>query len=212
MGINLTGMPDWMQRVYKLIPTAEMWRANAMYVLSLAETGLQRTQPLPEHNMAMDLLERIFKLKSTAGQTTAQTLSDIQRLKGVFSQMKQLIGAINNGDQYLLESGPGHDDANAYTYPGHWANKTPSDGIWYVQSHIEGATEEFIVDATIHEFAHFCGPIAGSTIGHAMVGGKPAYGNLALGLSKADALVNASSYAWLAYLARKPATVWLTAT
>ena len=45
-----------------------------------------------------------------------------------------------------------------------------------------------------------------------MVSGKPAYGDLALGLSKADAMVNASSYAWLAYLARKSPTQWLTAT
>jgi hypothetical protein len=204
---------NWLKRVYNLIPFAEMWRNNAHYVLTLAETGLKQTTPLPEHNMAMDLLERVFKLKSNTGQTTAQSLADIQHIKGIFSEMKQLMAAIKKGDQYLLEStDPAHATDTAYTFPGNWANKTPSDGIWYVRSKIEPATDEFVIDATIHEFAHFCGPKGAKSVGHALVGGKPAYGNLALGLSKSDAMVNASSYAWLAYLARKPPTQWLTAT
>jgi len=206
-------MDNWLKRVYDLMPYAEMWRANAMYVLNLAEKGLSRSTPLPEENMAMDLLERVFKLRSNSGQTTEQSQQDITHIKGVFSEMQQLIVAIKRGDQYLLEStDASHATDTAYTYPGNWANKNPADGIWYVRSKIEGATDEFVIDATIHEFSHFCGPKGPKSIGHAMVSGKPAYGDLALGLSKADAMVNASSYAWLAYLARKSPTQWLTAT
>jgi hypothetical protein len=205
--------PNWMQRVYKLIPFAEMWRANAQYVLTLAETGLKQKTPLPEHNMAMDLLERVFKLKSNPGQTAAQSLTDIQHLKGVFGEMKALIQAITKGDQYLQEStDPAHAGDIAYTFPGHWTKKDPNDGIWYVKAKIEPATDEFVIDASIHEFAHFCGPIGTGSIGHAKVAGLPAYGDLALGLSKVEAMVNASSYAWLAYLARKNPKEWLTAT
>jgi hypothetical protein len=136
------------------------------------------------------------------------------QIKGVFGQMKLLIQTIIRGDLYLHESvAPGHANHNAYTMEGHWALKNPADGIWYVRARIEPASDEFIVDATIHEFAHFCGPMSAATkIGHALVGGQPAYGNLALSLGRSDALRNASSYAWLAYLARKPAAVWLTAT
>ncbi len=70
---------------------------------------------------------------------------------------------------------------------------------------------EFIVDASIHEFAHFCRPLGADEAGHAMAGGRPAYGSLALGLAKSAAMKNASSYAWLAYLARMEKTKWLTA-
>jgi len=79
-----------------------------------------------------------------------------------------------------------------------------------VKENLEDQSDEFVVDATMHECAHFVGPIGSEEIGHAVVGGRAAYGKLALTLSRGDALKNASSYAWLAYLARKPSSVWLT--
>lgn len=126
--------------------------------------------------------------------------------------MGLLIQSIKAGDQYLDESfDPAHlTKDTAYTFPGHFAKRNPDDGIWYVRSKIEPATEEFIVDASIHEFAHFCGPLGADEVGHAMIGGQPAYGSLALGLAKSAAMKNASSYAWLAYLARMEKSKWLT--
>jgi hypothetical protein len=204
---------DWMKRVYKLMPTVEVWRSAAEKVLILAETGVNLPTPSPLQSLAMNLVDRVFKLTSAPGQTTAQTKADLQGMKGVFGQMKLLIQAINKGDMYLHEStDPAHAGDNAYTLPGHWAMKTPSDGIWYTRAKVEPQTDEWVVDCTIHEFAHFCGPLGANAIDHAHVGGKPAYGALALTLNRSDALKNASSYAWLAYLARKPSTQWLTAT
>jgi hypothetical protein len=204
---------DWMKRVYKLIPTAELWRAAAERVLITAEGGLKAAVQSEAQKQAIGLVDRVFKL-TTSGQSKAQSVIDVQQIKGVFDQMRPLIQAINKGDLYLHESvEAGHTNHNAYTMEGHWIYKKPSDGIWYVRANIEPATDEFIVDCTIHEFAHFCGPLSPATkIGHALIGGQPAYGNLALQLGRSDALRNASSYAWLAYLARKPAAVWLTAT
>ena len=204
---------DWMKRVYRLMPSAEVWRAAAERVLTLAQAGLQSSFPSAEQNHAMDLVDRVFKLTPNPGQTTPQSIADIQQIKGVFQQMRQLIQAIIGGAFYLHESvEPGHANDIAYTYPGHWALKTPSDGIWYVKAKIAPASDEFVIDASIHEFAHFCGPQGANHIGHAQIGGQPAYGALALQLPRADAMKNASSYAWLAYLARKPSAVWLTAT
>jgi hypothetical protein len=204
---------DWMKRVYRLMPMAEIWRAAAERVLTAAEAGLKSSLPTPDQNHAMDLVDRVFKM-TPSGQSTAQSIADIQQIKGVFVQMKQLIQAIIGGAFYLHEcvTELAHPKDIAYTHPGAWALRTPSDGIWYLRSKIEPATDEFVVDASIHEFAHFCGPQGANHVGHAQVGGQPAYGMLALQLSKADAMRNASSYAWLAYLARKPSSVWLTAT
>lgn len=204
--------PDWMKRVYRLIPTAENWRLAADKVLALALASLKTPPPNDEQKLAMQLVDRIFKISTHPGQTTEQSIKDIERLQGVFREIRLLIQAITKGDQYLQEStDPSHSGDTAYTFPGNWKNKDPKDGVWYVKAKIENATDEFVVDATIHEFAHFCGPAGADAVDHAMVGGQPAYGDLALGLSKTDAFKNASSYAWLAYLARKPSNVWLTA-
>ena len=68
-----------------------------------------------------------------------------------------------------------------------------------------------MVNATMDECAYFVGPFGANEIGPAEVAGQPANGTLALGLIRAKSLVNTSSYAWLAFLARKPAADWLTA-
>jgi hypothetical protein len=213
MASERTTFPDWLKRVYRLIPMVETWRLAAEKVLVQAKAGITSGTPTEQQKLAMRLVDRVFKITTHPGQTTEMTKADLDRIKAVFDQIKLLIQAISGGALYLLESKePGHDKDNAYTVPGHWKNKDPNDGIWYVKANIEGATDEFIVDATMHEFAHFCGPSGAGAVDHAHVGGKPAYGMLALGLSKTDALINASSYAWLAYLARMTPDRWLSAT
>ena len=80
-------------------------------------------------------------------------------VESIFNEMKQLITEINNGKKYLQESTDASmAHANAFTHPGHWTKRDPNDGVWYVQAKIQPASDEFIIDATIHEFAHFCGP------------------------------------------------------
>jgi len=204
---------DMMTRVYRLMPTVESWRASGGRVLDLAAGALKTTtSPLPEQKMALGLVDRVFKVTNHPGQTVAQSLKDIERIKSVFNEIKLLLQAITRGQRYLHQSNdPKHSADTAYTFPGHWKNKDPKDGIWYVKEKIQNATDEFVVDATMHEFAHFCGPFGVEAVGHAKIGGAPAYGDSALTLSKPDAMKNASSYAWLAYLARKPASQWLTA-
>ena len=158
------------------------------------------------------MVNRCFKLNET-GRTNAQAAADIASIRHIFDEIRSLFEAIKSGAEYLHDDAgsPEHATDNAYTIPGHWKFKKPSDGIWYVKKNLDGKNDEFIVDATMHECADFVGPMGAGEIGHATVGGAPAYGQLALTLSRANACVNASSYAWLAYLARKPQSEWLTA-
>ena len=51
-----------------------------------------------------------------------------------------------------------------------------------MEANLAGKSDEFIVDATTHECAHFCGPLGAGEIGHAMFNGARAYGLLALQL------------------------------
>jgi hypothetical protein len=199
-----------MYRVYGLVPTAESWRAAADRVLVSALRGLTVSPPNAEDLQALALVNRCFKLNEP-GRTPAQVASDIEGIRRIFDEIRSLFSAIRKGDEYLHDSPGGHDTDNAYTFAGHWKFRKPADGIWYVKTNLEGKPNDFIVDATMHECAHFVGPIGAQEIGHAKVGGSPAYGKLAFQISRADCLKNASSYAWLAYLARMPSSVWLTA-
>jgi hypothetical protein len=123
-----TTFPDWLKR---------------------AKAGLTSGTPNEQQKQAMRLVDRVFKLTTNPGQTTQRTKADIDKVKSVFDEIKLLIRAINGGDLYLLESKePGHEKDNAYTVPGHWQKKDPKDGIGYVKANIEGATDDFIVDAT----------------------------------------------------------------
>jgi hypothetical protein len=202
-----------MWRVYGLIPTAETWRAAADRVLEAALRALNATTPTANDAAALALVNRVFKLNAS-GRTNPQMVLDVVSIRNVFTQMQLFFNEIRAGKEYLYAGPAPADDlrALAYTHPGHWAYKKTSDGIVYVEKSLQDKTDEFLVDATIHECAHFCGPLGAGEIGHALVNGDRAYGLLALQLSRADALVNASSYAWLAFLARKPQADWLTAT
>ena len=196
-----------MYRVYRLLPMAEIWRAAAERVLSAALRALNATTPSNDDALALALVDRCFKVQER-GRTPAQIVGDIASIRRTFQEIRNLFDAIRSGKEYLHDAPPGpeHQKDNAYTYCGHWKNKKPDDGIWYVKESLEGKPDELVVDVTMHECAHF----VSEEIGHAKVAGQTAYGKLALTLSRGDALKNASSYAWLAYLARKPSSVWLT--
>jgi hypothetical protein len=199
-----------MYRVYGVIPTAEVWRAAAVRVLEATTRALSTKTPTDDDLVALALVDRCFKVKE-AGRTDAQAAADVASIRRVFDEIGKLFAAITSGKEYLHEDETGNAKAFAYTHCGHWVYKKPADGIWYVRKNLVGKSDEFIVDATMHESAHFVGPEGRGEIGHAEVGGETAYGQLALKLKRADALVNASSYAWLAYLARKPQSEWITA-
>lgn len=201
----------FLEKVVGLRRTGRIWVGAARTALARAlehEWNLGSTMGLTVP-AAWSLTNRCFKIGEN-GRKGKAVADDIVRIDSVFKEIQALFKEIDLGKPYFQLSPSGHSMDNAYTYPGHWKFRNPKDGIWFVESNLKNRNSEFIVDAMIHECAHYCGPLGAKAVDHAKVRGKAAYGQLALGLTRSQALVNASSYAWLAYLARLPEDQWLT--
>ena len=206
-------LPAWLARIYGLIPSLHLQLLVTLNVLRTASAGLNATTRTPIQVKALGLVNRIFKITNSYGATTGSAARDLVALLKVYNEMGLLAQAIKSGQRYLHASNrPDEKDDLAYTLCGHWAYKKPSDGIWYVEARNTGSSSTDLIDRTVHEFAHFCGPLGVGEIDHAFSGGAAAYGTLVFGLPRKDALVNASSYAYLTFLAQKPSDSWATAT
>ena len=64
------------------------------------------------------------------------------------------------------------DSGGAFTHAGHWANQTPSDGIFMNKDVCPPHTEDWILDAMTHEVAHFCGPMPPKSSGSGTLFGR----------------------------------------
>lgn len=72
-------MPDWLKRVYKLVPQMDTWRAAAVRVLDTAKGGVGLAAPNEEQRQAMALVDRVFTMTGDPGQTNDQSRADLER-------------------------------------------------------------------------------------------------------------------------------------
>jgi hypothetical protein len=191
-----------MPQIYACAPAAKKRQEAASRALALAMRGLTEKVVPEEAPMALALVDRFFKV--VTGRTVDQQKADIAGIQKVFSSMSDFLATVIKDKTYLHEAPGGHKDDNAYTHAGHWADRKPDDGIWIVKPACRGKSEAFLLDLMIHECAHFCGDKNG---GSWCVAGD-VYGNDALRLPRASALLNAANYAWFAGTAELAPSEW----
>jgi hypothetical protein len=198
-----------MPQIYACAPAAKKRQEAASKALALAMRGLTEKVVPEESSLALGLVDRFYK--AVTGRTVEQQKADIAGIQKIFSTMSDFLATVIKDQTYFLETPGGHRGDNAYAYPGHWAERKPADGIWFVKPSCRGKAEAFLVDLIIHEAAHFCGDKDGGAwcIDHKDAAKRP-YGNAALALPREDAIVNAANYAWFAGTAELPPAQWRT--
>jgi hypothetical protein len=127
-------------------------------------------------------------------------------IKKCFRDIAGFFSAVKAGQGFLTVGPPIRAGDIAYAVVNGWKSGD-KNGLTFVIAQCKTRGDENLTDIIMHESVHFA-----AGIDHFIVGGKPAYGAKVFSLTNAQALKNASSYSYLAYLARMPHTQWLTAT
>ncbi|MEZ6128814.1 MAG: hypothetical protein R3C59_09040 [Planctomycetaceae bacterium] len=191
-------------RAKRLVDDADKWRDAAEKVLYWASCSVKTPKASPFNDKALSLVHRCFKVKDHVFDF--QVEKDISNIKKVISNVGKFFESVKAGNGFLT-LGPAKDPGDiAYAVVGGWKSGN-KDGLTFVAEKCNSKSDESLTDVIMHESVHFAGGI-----GHAKIGNDVAYGEKAFLLSNEKALKNASSYAYLAYLARMDHTKWLTAT
>ncbi len=199
---NATG--SFIAKAKRLIDDADKWRDAAEKVLYWATCSLKSPKASAYNDLALALVDRCFKIHEHIFNVSKE--KDIIAIKKCFRSVAEFFVEVK-ADKGFLTQGPAKDPGDiAYAVVGGWkaGNK---DGITFVLEKCKDKDDTDLTDIIMHESVHFAGGI-----GHALIGGEAAYGEKVFKLSNEKALKNASSYAYLAYLARMDHTKWLTAT
>jgi hypothetical protein len=217
----ITNMTSQLKRIYGLVPKAQRWADATIKVLAEARNFMATNGFDDKDLRSLRLVNRCFKVIEDIGvtlsdqQKSAQVIGDLDRAAKIFNEIKAVLAAVRNNKIYIHEvfDDPDEPATIAYALIGYWKYKNPINGIYFVKSAIEKKTDDFIVDAMMHELAHFVGPESPDpeAVGHAIIEKETAYGRLALKVDRVNAFRNASSYAWLAYLARMSPEQWMKA-
>lgn len=211
----------FIQKIKGLVPIAQTWRNAAERVIVSAERVFSSQNATTDERLAFSLVSRIFKISKKAQPIVERysidgnslnppgiTKPEVTKIKKIFQDMNEFLSAIQSNKVGLYETQtplPQGIDPNAlaYAHIGSWLRRDlNNDGITFVSDRLKNVSNDFLVDIIIHESSHAVG------IDHALINRKPAYGYAAFKLRTEDALDNASSYAWLAYQARKPKSQW----
>lgn len=191
-----------MPQIYACAPAAKKRQEAASSALALAMRLLTDKIAPEESALAFGLVDRFFKIR--AGRTEQQQKADIAGIQKVFASMSDFLATVVKDKTYFHEAPGDQQSANAYTHCGIWADRKPENGVWFVKSNCRGKSEAFLVDAIMHECAHFCGGKEGEVW---CVKGD-VYGDNALPLPREQSLLNAANYAWFAGTAELPALQW----
>lgn len=192
-------------RARGLVPKADAWRDSAERVLYWSLCALDSPGTSAFNDLAYKLVDRCFKVSGR--WLVLQRRADILAITAVFHDIGAFYAEARDSKDYITIGPKIRPDDAAYADVGGWkaGNKK---GLTFVLAECETKSDEDLTDIMMHESVHFAGGI-----GHYMIAkGKPAYGDKVFSLTIDQALENASSYAYLAYLARLPSTQWLTAT
>ena len=185
------------------------WTFHARAVLNDATAHTHGKKETKEH---YDLVDRCFKIKSLES-SAARTAMD--KIVTIFFRMPL---ARTRKTPFLVKetkkctTDEGHSVfARAYM-GGFHSTKPKHKPVYICTGNMDGKGTDFMADAMVHELAHYCGPLTGADrIDHGG-GANPAYGLAALKLEHSAAMISASNYAWLAWLARLPKSQWQTNT
>ncbi len=183
------------------------WAMKAVVELLSAIEHIEGTKGRePSYN----LVDRCFKIRSLS--TKEQQRHAINKIIHIFNRMPRARRAVSpfvrkggkcknkDGDKVFAEAIMG----------GFHSEIEDRRRIKTCVDNMRGKNVYFMTDAMVHEMAHLVGPASGpNMIWH---GGRanPAYALDALELNHREALISASNYAWLAWLARLPVSEWMT--
>jgi hypothetical protein len=195
---------EFLARAKKLVATADSWRDSAEKVLYWARCALDSPGENAFNDQALVLVNRCFKVNEHTFTTFATR--DIDRIKAVFRNIADFYSTVKTGTEYLTLGPAIRPDDQAYAAVGGWARKDKS-GLTFVLARCKGKSDEDLTDIIMHESVHFAGGID-----HYLIGVDPAYGEKVFTLTNSQALQNASSYSYLAYIARMNPALWATAT
>ena len=197
------GATEFLVKARKLVADADKWRAATDLVLNWATIGVSS----PGNKLtddALALVDRCFKINSHS--TAALKIADLAKLKVVFKTMADFYAEVKKGTEYLNVGPALRPNDIAYAPVGGWAKKDKK-GLTFVLAQCESKKDVDLIDVITHESVHFAG-----SIDHYVIGSTPAYGSKVFALTNDQAKKNASSYAYLAYLARMQSSQWATAT
>ncbi|WP_182867495.1 hypothetical protein [Stieleria mannarensis] len=200
---------DVMTRVNTAVNRAERWALRAVIELLNA---LQYLEGKKAQKPSYDLVDRCFKIKSLS--TEKQQVHAINKIIKIFNRYPRARRAVR---PFVRTGGSCTNDKGHAIF----AEAIPGGFHMEVEDHkrvkvcvknMKGKDVTFMTDAMVHEMAHLVGPANGKE--KIMHGGRKdaAYGLAALSLTHSEAMISASNYAWLAWLARLPKSEWMTNT
>ncbi|RFB79162.1 hypothetical protein [Methylovirgula sp. 4M-Z18] len=196
-------------RARSLVGDADNWRDSAEKVLFWAQCSLRQPGVNWYNDQAFALVDRCFKIKEHTFDFMIRR--DLDAIKVVYRQIADFYGTVKGGTEYLNVGPAIRPNDMAYANVGGWAKKDKT-GLTFVLARCDNppTDDETLTDIIMHESVHFAGGID-----HFNIGGdpnNPAYGTKVFTLNNKQALKNASTYSYFAYLARMPNIQWATAT
>lgn len=206
----------FLQRVQSLIPRAVVRQQSAIAMLGWARIAIDFPDTNDFNKAALGLVDRCFKISQAPGATALarqnQMRLDLAMITQVYMNGVAFLSD-PNAKSYFIEISDadirtkcGGVTANACTNPGHWTNHDPTDGIWVNKEICPPHTDDWLLDAITHEFAHFCGPLPPAEIK------DQGYGDAALLLPRERAQKNAANHAWFAGLSQTSPSNWPSGT
>ncbi|PAY15528.1 hypothetical protein CKO51_31415 [Rhodopirellula sp. SM50] len=200
---------DVMTRINSSVNRAERWALKAVIELLNAILYLEGKKG---QKPSYDLVDRCFKIKSLP--TEKQQIHAINKMIKIFNRYSRARRAVK---PFVRSGGSCRNEKGhaifAEAIPGGFHSAVEDrKRVKVCVKNMKGKDINFMTDAMVHELAHLVGPASGTEM--IMHGGRKeaAYGLKALQLTHREAMISASNYAWLAWLARLPQAEWLTNT
>jgi hypothetical protein len=197
--------PTFASKLSDAIKKASGMTDSAEKVLFWASCSIKDPGANAYNDKALKLVDRCFKINTHIFD--ASKFNDISRIKQVLRNVATFLPEMGGGSKFTkILPGPKKEnglDVQAEASVGGWKQGN-KDGITYYLNMCGDKSVDYLSDITVHESVHFAGGIDHYNIAP----GEAAYGPKALKLTNSQALVNASSYAYLAYFAQFPSEKW----
>lgn len=198
---------DVMIRANTAVNKGVKWALKAVVELLNA---LEFVEGKKERKPSYDLVDRCFKIDTlSTGQQKKHAINKIIKIFNRYPRARRSVKPfVRTGGKCINEKGE-LIFAEAIV-GGFHSTVEDQKRIKVCVKNMKGKDVIFMTDAMVHEMAHLVGPINGAE--RIVHGGRkqPAYRELAFLLTHREALISASNYAWLAWLARLPESEWMT--